>query len=96
MFDVLFLQLNTFQCVIATDGSMSFAIFLYNETEWSTQNDPDDPSLETSPAKIGFNEGIIIILQIQSHILATFFINSMFCQEFSTNHGKFRVQGAAM
>ncbi|CAI8033291.1 Sushi, nidogen and EGF-like domain-containing protein 1, partial [Geodia barretti] len=28
-------SLNTFQCVVATDGDMTFAIFLYNQLEWS-------------------------------------------------------------
>ena len=54
---ILTSQLNTFQCVIATDGDQSYAIFLYNETEWTTQYDPDDPDLNPTPAKVGFNYG---------------------------------------
>ena len=50
---ILIPQLNTFQCVIATDGNQSYAIFLYNETEWTT---PDDGDLN-STAKVGFNDG---------------------------------------
>ena len=51
------LQKNTFQCVLATDGNQSYAIFLYNETEWTTQYDPDNPDLNPTPAKVGFNDG---------------------------------------
>lgn len=43
---VFFLQLDiTFQCVIATDGSTTFAIFLYNETKFTS-------------ARVWFNDGI--------------------------------------
>ena len=47
----VFLQLNTFQCVIATDGNTTFAIFLYNKIEWTT-------AIESTPAKVGFNDGM--------------------------------------
>ena len=53
---ILIPQLNTFQCVIATDGNRSYAIFLYNETEWAT---PDDRGLN-STAKVGFNDGTML------------------------------------
>lgn len=46
--------MNTFQCVIATDGDISFAIFLYNETKWTSPYDPNSPPKH---AKVGFNEG---------------------------------------
>ena len=47
MIMVSFLQRNTFQCVIATDGSTSFALFLYDKLQWS----------EANPAHVGFNNG---------------------------------------
>ena len=43
--------MNTFQCVIATDGNTTFAIFLYNKIEWTT-------AIGTTPAKVGFNDGM--------------------------------------
>ena len=43
---IINLQL-TFRCVIATDGNVSFAIFLYKELHWS----PD------YPVHVGFNNG---------------------------------------
>ena len=44
-------KLNTFQCVITTDGAQSFAIFLYNEIQWVLEYDPDHP------ARVGFSDG---------------------------------------
>jgi len=55
-------QKNTFQCIIATDGNQSYAIFLYNETEWTTQYDPDNPGLNATAAKVGFNDGTTLRL----------------------------------
>jgi hypothetical protein len=40
-------SLNTFQCVVATDGEMTFAIFLYNKLDWSQGQN-------TSVARVGF------------------------------------------
>ena len=54
----VFLQLNTFQCVIATDGNTTFAIFLYNKIEWTT-------AFESTPAKVGFNDGRYFRLSLQ-------------------------------
>ena len=51
MIMVSFLQRNTFQCVIATDGSTSFALFLYDTLQWS----------EANPAHVGFNNGMFIV-----------------------------------
>ena len=45
-------KVNTFQCVITTDGVQSFAIFLYNEIQWVLEYDP------LYPAKVGFSDGI--------------------------------------
>jgi receptor-type tyrosine-protein phosphatase Q/CUB/sushi domain-containing protein len=47
-------KLNTFQCVIATDGGKSFAIFLYNELNWTS---PSNQEATPMYAKVGFNEG---------------------------------------
>ena len=57
------MQTNTFQCIIATDGTMTFSIFLYNKTEWTTQNDINNMTLNAmaTPAKVGFNAGVTII-----------------------------------
>ena len=32
---IILFQVNTFQCVLVTDGSLSFAIFLYGEIQWT-------------------------------------------------------------
>ena len=45
------MQLNTFQCVVATDGDMTFAIFLYNQLEWSQGQN-------SAIARVGFYSGI--------------------------------------
>jgi hypothetical protein len=44
-------NLNTFQCVTATDRVMTFAIFLYDKLQWSKADD-------TGFARVGFNNGI--------------------------------------
>ena len=44
-------KVNTFQCVITTDGVKSFAIFLYNEMQWALEYDP------LFPARVGFSDG---------------------------------------
>ena len=31
-----FLQVNTFQCILATSNSESFVIFLYSDLQWTT------------------------------------------------------------
>ena len=56
---VFFLQLNTFQCVIATDGDTTFAIFLYNKIEWTT-------AIESTPAKVGFNDGMPLSVPVST------------------------------
>ena len=61
--DTLFhylLQTNTFQCVMATDGVISFVIFLYAEGEiqWTTGDASDGVGgLGGTPAQVGFNAG---------------------------------------
>ena len=66
-----FLQLNTFQCVIATDGNTTFAIFLYNKIEWTT-------AFESTPAKVGFNDGMSLSLLISLLLL----IHVHYCSSF--------------
>ena len=46
VYTLLFLQANTFQAVIATDGQKTFALFIYGDIEWG-DND----------TTIGFNAG---------------------------------------
>ena len=56
----VFLQLtNAFQCVIATNGTATYAIFLYNNI---TAN-------ESVPAKVGFNDGMYFNMGSLSIIL---------------------------
>ena len=57
---LLFYQTNTFQCVLATDGLKSFAIFLYadGEIQWTTGDASDGSNgLGGTPAHAGFNAG---------------------------------------
>ena len=51
IYHFLLIQTNTFQCVLATDGFMSFVIFLYADglIQWGT--------LSTQKAQVGFNAG---------------------------------------
>lgn len=54
------LQTNTFQCVMATDGTSSFVIFLYadDEIQWTTGEQPDGSGgTEPTPALVGFSAG---------------------------------------
>ena len=70
MIIIIMMQTNTFQCIIATDGTMTFSIFLYNKTEWTTQNDINNMTLNAmaTPAKVGFNAGVTIItLPLEQH-----------------------------
>ena len=48
---MLFLQTNTFQCILITDGTYSFVMFLYADglMEWSLGN--------SAHAQAGFNSG---------------------------------------
>ncbi len=49
-----FLQTNTFQCILATDGIMSFAIFLYADglIQWHSSQ-----ATTGNPAHVGINAG---------------------------------------
>ena len=40
------MQVNTFQAVVATDGSATYVMFLYEDIQWATRN-----------TTIGFNAG---------------------------------------
>jgi hypothetical protein len=54
------MQTNTFQCVLVTDGRISFAMFLYaeEEIEWTTGDSGGGTSgLGGTPAQVGFNSG---------------------------------------
>ena len=57
---ILLLQLNTFQCVLATDGRSSFAIFHYvrGGIQWTTGDASGGTNgLGGTPAQVGFNAG---------------------------------------
>jgi len=43
---------NTFQCVLATDGSRSFAVFMYHQIMWSVGTESGD-----THAQVGFDAG---------------------------------------
>ena len=52
--------MNSFQCVLATDGRQSYAIFLYadEEIQWTTGDaDGGINGLGGIPAQVGFNKG---------------------------------------
>lgn len=51
---------NTFQCVLVSDRSKSFAIFLYDTLQWTTGSNSQgnsDTGLGGKPAQAGFNAG---------------------------------------
>lgn len=57
---LIIFQTNTFQCVLATDGKESYALFLYadNEIQWTTGDaDGGINGLGGIPAQVGFNKG---------------------------------------
>ena len=49
-FNFSVLQLNTFQVVIATNGTATYALFLYANIQWITD-------LSGEATKVGFNKG---------------------------------------
>ena len=52
--------MNSFQCVLAADGTQSYAIFLYadEEIQWTTGDaDGGVNGLGGIPAQVGFNKG---------------------------------------
>lgn len=60
IFVSLYTQLNTFQCVLVTDGTLSFAVFLYAEGEiqWTSGDDSGGTAgLGGTAAQVGFNAG---------------------------------------
>lgn len=60
------LQVNTFQCVLATDGTNTFAVFLYLDINWTTgDNHGGTDGIGGTPAQVGFDAGN----QIQYHVL---------------------------
>lgn len=57
---IILLKLNTFQCILATDGVLSFVIYLYprNGIQWSTGDDSGGVNgLGGMPALVGFSAG---------------------------------------
>ena len=55
-----FSQTNTFQCVMVTDGTISFVIFLYADggIQWTTGDASDGvDGFGGTPAQVGFNAG---------------------------------------
>ena len=53
-------QTNTFQCVLVSDGSLSFVIFLYadGEIQWTTGDaSGGSGGFGGTPAQVGFNTG---------------------------------------
>ena len=71
---MFFLQLtNTFQCVIATNETTTYAIFLYNKL---TAN-------KSAPAKVGFNDGMYLAwVYLRSARLCCMEINIVFIYTF--------------
>lgn len=58
-----FLQTNTYQIVLATDGRQSFALFLYEAGAMNW-----DPSLMRFPkASIGYNGGKGLLVNVQKY-----------------------------
>lgn len=52
------MQTNTFQCILASDGDKSFALFIYDDIQWTT-GDASEGMFGTGgfPAEVGFNAG---------------------------------------
>lgn len=51
---------NTFQCVLVSDGTLSFVIINYHQIEWTTgsnSNGTPETGLGGNPAQAGFNAG---------------------------------------
>ena len=53
-----YIQVNTFQTVIASDGEMTFVLFLYEDIQWSNNN-----------TRIGFDSGTGIGYNLPQEIL---------------------------
>ena len=54
-----YIQVNTFQTVIASDGEMTFVLFLYDDIQWSNSN-----------TRIGFDSGTGIGYNLPQEILS--------------------------
>ena len=57
---LILLQTNTFQCVLATDGTTSYASYFYADDmiQWTTgDNDGGVNGLGGTPAQVGINRG---------------------------------------
>ena len=58
VFTKVYLQVNTFQTVIASDGEMTFVLFLYEDIQWSNEF-----------TRIGFDSGTGIGYNLPQEIL---------------------------
>lgn len=59
-FSLLHEQTNTFQCVLVSDGKISFVLFLYakGEIQWSSADSSGGTNgIGGTPAQAGFNAG---------------------------------------
>ena len=58
-YDISTSQANTFQCVLTSDGTHSFVLFLYadNLIQWTTGDITGNNGLGGIPAQCGFNAG---------------------------------------
>ena len=57
---IIYVQTNTFQCVLTTNGRRSFAIFLYADggIHWTTGDASEgNGGFGGTPAQVGFNAG---------------------------------------
>ena len=52
---VAFVQRNTYQVVLATDGKASYSLFLYSAIEWTSWSTRGGTVTHT--AQVGFNKG---------------------------------------
>ena len=62
-----FLQVNTFQCILATDGMTSYSIFLYEDQgiQWTTSDrNGGIDGLEGNPALVGFDSGSGVVFNL--------------------------------
>ena len=53
-------QKNTFQCVLATNGTKSYVIFLYADLQWAAPNQCNGNGVctpDANPAQVGFSAG---------------------------------------
>ena len=55
---MIIFQVNTFQCVLATDGDRSYVLYLYDDIQWTASVDSGGvDGLGGNTAVVGFNAG---------------------------------------